>query len=153
MSKYDTAMSTAFGVPIGEPTLQKSELVVSSQEPKRMEVIQYDQNSGEFDDVRDNLTEILGKAETALETLTSLAVSEESPRAFEVLNTMLNTMADINMKLIEVEERKAKLKKLRDTGHDVDQSGNTTTVNNNVVFVGTTKDLQDQIRQRLNGNT
>lgn len=150
MGKYDTAMSTALGIPLGEPVLQKSD-IIKFDEPKTREVAVRQSDDSEFDDVKDNLADILDKAESALETLTSLAVSEESPRAFEALNTMLNTMADINMKMIEVEERKAKLKKLRETGNDGTQTDSTssTTVNNNVVFVGTTQDLQDQIRQRL----
>jgi hypothetical protein len=165
MGKYDAAMSMALGVPLSEPViLPRSEIAIADENP--VAVLEPKSESGssedkEFDDVKTNLEGILGKAEYALATLTSLAISEESPRAFEVLNTMLNSMVDINMKMIEIEERKAKLKKLR-AADNADKSptpgslnlvagSGETTVNNNVVFVGTTKELQEQLRQQMTG--
>lgn len=141
MSKIDVALSQSFDI---SPTIQKTQ-VVEYQEPSTDSTIDDD-----IDAVRSNLYSLLEKGETAIEDLTEIAKAEESPRAFEVLNSMLNTMSDISMKLIEIEERKAKLKKIQ-TESSSDSNAPTTVNNNSVVFVGTTQELQEQIRNRLSG--
>ncbi len=144
MSKIDTSLSTVFGVEAIPPSAGP---VVEYKEPKTPSTDPED----EFDGVRSNIEGLIEKGETALESLTDIAVSEESPRAFEVLNTMISTLSDLSMKLVELEERKVKLKKLRqDAATAVDpESGQPSTVNNSIVFVGTTSELHEQIAKRL----
>jgi hypothetical protein len=145
MSKIDTALSNTFQIsPIAE---NKNQLV--SYEEREIDSSNIDDD---IDAVRSNLYSLLEKGETALEDLTEIAKAEESPRAFEVLNSMLNTMSDISMKLLEIEERKIKMKKMRTDSSQQSDATNPTTVNNNVVFVGTTQELQNQIKSRLSGN-
>jgi len=142
MNKFDTALSNSFGIDVVTPNE-----VVEYKEPTE----ENSQLDDDIDSVRSNLYSLLEKGESALEDLTEIAKAEESPRAFEVLNSMLNTMSDISMKLIEIEERKAKLKKIKNENSNASDSP--TTVNNNsVVFVGTTQELQEQIKKRLSGN-
>lgn len=142
MNKFDTALSNSFGIDVVTPNE-----VVEYKEPTE----ENSQLDDDIDSVRSNLYSLLEKGESALEDLTEIAKAEESPRAFEVLNSMLNTMSDISMKLIEIEERKAKLKKIKNENSGTSDSP--TTVNNNsVVFVGTTQELQEQIKKRLSGN-
>lgn len=142
MNKFDTALSNSFGIDVVTPNE-----VVEYKEPTE----ENSQLDDDIDSVRSNLYSLLEKGESALEDLTEIAKAEESPRAFEVLNSMLNTMSDISMKLIEIEERKAKLKKIKNENSGTLDSP--TTVNNNsVVFVGTTQELQEQIKKRLSGN-
>ena len=142
MNKFDTALSNSFGIDVVTPNE-----VVEYKEPNEED----SKLDDDIDSVRSNLYSLLEKGESALEDLTEIAKAEESPRAFEVLNSMLNTMSDISMKLIEIEERKAKLKKIKNENSGTLDSP--TTVNNNsVVFVGTTQELQEQIKKRLSGN-
>ena len=142
MNKFDTALSNSFGIDVVTPNE-----VVEYKEPNEED----SKLDDDIDSVRSNLYSLLEKGESALEDLTEIAKAEESPRAFEVLNSMLNTMSDISMKLIEIEERKAKLKKIKNENSGTSDSP--TTVNNNsVVFVGTTQELQEQIKKRLSGN-
>jgi predicted RNA-binding protein len=145
MSKIDTALSNVFDV---QPAEAKQ---IIEFRPLATEVA--DTVEGDFDNVKANLYNLLEKGETAIEDLTDIARTEESPRAFEVLNSMLSTMADLSMKLIDVEERKVKLKKLSSDsdGSQISSGGNVTT--NNVVFVGTTQELQEQIKKRLTGQS
>lgn len=100
------------------------------------------------DAVRDTLYNILKQGEEAFEDLKRIAVAEESPRSFEVLNSMLGTLSDVSMKLIEVHEKKAKIKKAIDTKtSDAGAPVNNGTVNNNTVFVGTTAELQEMLKK------
>ena len=98
------------------------------------------------DAVRDTLYNILKQGEEAFEDLKRIAVAEESPRSFEVLNSMLGTLSDVSMKLLDVHEKKAKIRKQSATT----ESGapvNNGTVNNNTVFVGTTAELQEMLKK------
>lgn len=96
--------------------------------------------------VRDVLYGLLKKGEDAFTNLHQIAKAEESPRSFEVLNSMLSNLSDIAVKLMDVHEKQAKLTKAKDT-----ESGNVNngTVNNNTVFVGTTAELQ-QVLKNMN---
>lgn len=151
MSKIDNALSGVFSV----DTIPQSSSVVEYKPPEVVpykEPVTNQEDDSEFDEVKESIEALIDKGSTALESLTDIAVAEESPRAFEVLNTMLGTLSDLSMKLVELEERKVKLKKLRrelsGESSEIQESG-PHTVNNSIVFVGTTDDLHDQIAKRL----
>ena len=98
------------------------------------------------DAVRDTLYNILKQGEEAFEDLKRIAVAEESPRSFEVLNSMLGTLSDVSMKLLDVHEKKAKIRKQSTTAEN-GAPVNNGTVNNNTVFVGTTAELQEMLKK------
>lgn len=99
------------------------------------------------DAVRDTLYNLLKKGEEAFEDLKRIAVAEESPRSFEVLNSMLGQLSDIAVKLMDVHEKKTKIKKAAASPDSDAKAINNGTVNNNTVFVGTTADLQQMIKR------
>lgn len=96
--------------------------------------------------VRDTLYNLLKKGEEAFEDLKRIAVAEESPRSFEVLNSMLGQLSDIAVKLMDVHEKKNRIKKASASDSET-KAINNGTVNNNTVFVGTTADLQQMIKR------
>lgn len=98
------------------------------------------------DAVRDTLYKLLQQGSEAFEDLKRIAVAEESPRSFEVLNGMLSNLGDIATKIMEVHERKARIKKA--TAPAAGQVPiNNGTVNNSTVFVGTTAELHAMMKQ------
>lgn len=99
------------------------------------------------DAVRDTLYNLLKKGEEAFEDLKRIAVAEESPRSFEVLNSMLGQLSDIAVKLMDVHEKKNRIKKAATVQETATGAVNNGTVNNNTVFVGTTADLQEMIKR------
>lgn len=99
------------------------------------------------DAVRDTLYNLLKKGEEAFEDLKRIAVAEESPRSFEVLNSMLGQLSDIAVKLMDVHEKKNRIKKSSVVQETAAGAVNNGTVNNNTVFVGTTADLQEMIKR------
>lgn len=99
------------------------------------------------DAVRDTLYNLLKKGEEAFEDLKRIAVAEESPRSFEVLNSMLGQLSDIAVKLMDVHEKKNRIKKASVVQETAAGAVNNGTVNNNTVFVGTTADLQEMIKR------
>ena len=92
---------------------------------------------------RTNIREMLDLGNRALENAYEVAVQSESPRAYEVLSSMLKTMVDMNTQLLGIHEQKKRALALKDKTEQPAQ------VTNNVAFVGTTSDLNKLIMERL----
>jgi hypothetical protein len=86
--------------------------------------------------VKDNLVKIIERGMTAMSDLNTIANSTEKSRDFEVMSTLMKTLVETNVELLNVEV--AHKPKIGIPGA-ADQSA--TTINNNTVFVGQTKDL------------
>ena len=103
-------------------------------------------NGGTFDSanfqkdyelVQQNLKNLIGNGNVALESALKVATESDSPRAFEVVAILLKTMADLNNNVLDVH------KKAKDTTGSKVEVKQT----NNSVFVGSTKDLQNLINK------
>lgn len=85
---------------------------------------------------REKYKGILDRGEEALDGMMQLAAESEHPRAYEVLSGMLKNMADVTDKLMDLQNKKAKLQEQQPEK----PAGGNMTQNN--VFVGSTTDLQ-----------
>ena len=85
---------------------------------------------------RDNLYKIVESGNDALETLLNVAKASESPRAFEVVQQFIKTMADANKDLVELQRKKKLLKADVEKARDI----------HNNLFVGSTAELQKMIK-------
>jgi hypothetical protein len=85
---------------------------------------------------REKYKGIIDRGEEALEGMMQLAAESEHPRAYEVLSGMLKNMADVTDKLMDLQNKKAKLQEQQPKA----PAGGSMTQNN--VFVGSTTDLQ-----------
>ena len=94
----------------------------------------------DFEYARGNLIAAIEKGQEALTDIVSVAGMSQHPRAFEVVATLLKTVADANKDLLELQKRKRDL-----TG----ETAAPTTVNNNL-FVGSTTELQQLIKKQRN---
>lgn len=95
------------------------------------------------DYARANLRSLIATAQTALAHALDVAVQSESPRAYEVLATFINASADLNTKLIDVHQRESKMVAPEE------KVASTQNITNNVVFTGTTEELNDLIMKRM----
>jgi len=94
----------------------------------------------DFNVVRQNLLDIIDKGNEAIDGILSVASEGESPRAYEVVSQLISTIAGANKDLIDMH------KKMKDIREDKDDSS-PTHVTNNSLYVGSTKELQDLIKQ------
>jgi len=85
--------------------------------------------------------DIIEKGNEAVDGILSVASEGESPRAYEVVSQLINTIAGANKDLIDMH------KKMKDIRHDKDAASTSTHVTNNSLYVGSTKELQDLIKQ------
>lgn len=97
-------------------------------------------NDSEF--ARQNIREMITVGNKALENAYEVATQSESPRAYEVLSTMLKTMADINGQLLDMHAKQRQITKKSEEKLQP-------SVTNNVAFVGTTNELNQLIMEKL----
>lgn len=88
---------------------------------------------------RENLYNVIERGSDALNTLVEIANQSESPRAFEIVSTLIKTLSDANKDLLEVQTKVKKLKEETNTGPN-----NVT----NALFIGNTTELQKLIKDR-----
>ena len=119
------------------------ENVVEIIPPKQIEIINtpHEDNDIEADYnlSRRTFRSLIDKGNAAMENLTDLAKESESPRAYEVLATMMRTIADTTKDLFELQKKTKDLKGAR-------RDEPTVTVEK-AVFVGTPSDLLKRIKE------
>lgn len=142
LSKMDDQLSQIFGtdpitdlVPIPE---KKPPAVIAISE----------QLETDSSDVRENIQDLIGKGTEALDYALDLAKQSDSPRAFEVVSTLLGQMTEMNMKILEIHERIAKAKAQSPL---TEQTANKI-VNNSIVFSGSTLELSNMLKSMREEN-
>jgi len=91
----------------------------------------------DFEYARGNMINIIEKGSEALDGILDVAGMSQHPRSYEVVATLIKTLAETNKDLLELSKKK------KDIEGD---SGKPTTVNNNL-FVGSTAELQKLLKQ------
>lgn len=101
-----------------------------------------DSADNDFEYARQVYHDILAKGSQAMDEMIGVATATEHPRAFEVLSTMMKTLADVNGNLIDLHKKKKDFNK-SDTATAL--PGATT----NNVFFGSTADLQKMLIDQM----
>jgi hypothetical protein len=151
MTRLDRSLSKVFGVPeLGasakEEPMEEQEFPVATVPENSVIVAEPNSDSDQIDEdtayVKHKLKSLLANADEAFEVIVNVAKTEESPRAFEVVSTMMGQMKDIAMGILDAEAKRQKLKAgLGEEGQGQAQTVNNTQ-NNTTVFVGTTAEFQ-----------
>ena len=98
-----------------------------------------DEVVSDIEKAKENIDEILQLGKQSLDTLVQLADQSQSPRAFEVVSTMMKTLIDANKELVLMSEKK----KFAKEDHPAAQTQNNVT-NNNLIL--STTDLLKMIK-------
>ena len=93
---------------------------------------------------RRNYYDILVKGTEAMEEMMEVARATEHPRAFEVLSTMMKTLADVNGDLVDLHKKSKEIKKDDKAGGDPQLASTT-----NNMFVGSTAELQKMLMKDI----
>jgi len=136
MSKTNDALSEALGIDNAVEIIppQQAQPVINT--PHEDDDIKADYNLS-----RRTFRDLINKGNSAMESLTDLAKESESPRAYEVLATMMRTVADTTKDLFELQNKNKSLRK-------DEKKEEATTVNvEKAVFVGTTAELLHRIKE------
>ena len=98
-----------------------------------------EENEDDFKYSRENLYHIIERGQDALSGILQVAQETDHPRAYEVAGQLLKTNAENTEKLVNLQTTKKKLR-------DIEQPQRVT--NNNTLFVGSTKELQQIIKNK-----
>lgn len=98
----------------------------------------------DYDHARNNLRTLLLNGQTALQTALSVAQQSEHPRAIEVVGNLMKQLADINQQLLDLHQQKQKLDGPK-------ESAKKEVTNNNVIFTGSTADLNKLLKNMSKG--
>jgi hypothetical protein len=112
---------------IDQELIEVIEPVVQKQVP--------DDIASDYDFARQNLYDVIGKGNEALDYLLELAKASEHPRAFEVVGQLTKTLIDANTNLLDIQKKVKELTKT-DTPQNV----------TNALFVGSTSELQKLLK-------
>lgn len=117
------------------------EIIPPKKEPEIINTPHEDDDiKADYNLSRRTFRDLINKGNQAMESLTDLAKESESPRAYEVLATMMRTVADTTKDLYDLQK---KTKDLRDDGKK--EQPNVTV--EKAVFVGSPTDLLKKIKE------
>lgn len=95
---------------------------------------------------RENLYDLIENGSHALHELVEIAKASEHPRAFEVVASLMKTLTDANKDLLDIQ---TKVKKLKQEDGTAAGPNNVT----NALFVGSTTELQNMLKNNLDIDT
>lgn len=111
--------------------------------PKQTEIVntphEEDDIKADYNLSRRTFRDLINKGNAAMENLTDLAKESESPRAYEVLATMMKTIADTTKDLYDLQKKTKDLKG--------EKKEETTVTVEKAVFVGSPSDLLKRIKE------
>jgi len=117
--------------PVQPPAVIESEPVASG-----------DDIQDDYELARKTLRDLVVTSTQALEGIANLAKTSEHPRAYEVLGQMIKTTGETAKELLDLQKQKQVL-----SGEDSPSSSGDTHIGN-AIFVGSTSDLQNLIKER-----
>jgi len=100
----------------------------------------------DYEYARANFYNIIESGSEALEQMLDVAKASEHPRAYEVVSTIMKTLIDSNKELVAMSSKKAK-----DSEEVPTDSGKPVTNNN--LFVGSTSELQQMLKDLRNNES
>ena len=145
MSKTHDALSDALGIE------NNKQLEVIQNSDNTPVVLETERVPGDIEQdyalSRRTFRDLIDKGNSAIEGITDLAKESESPRAYEVLATLIKTVADTTKDLYDLQ------KKTKDLTTEEKKVADASVTNiDKAVFVGSTSDLLKQIKDKENEN-
>lgn len=104
------------------------------------------QQENDLDFARENLYDAVVKSQAAVEDMIQIAQQSQHPKAYEVLNSLIKTFADVSSGIADLQLKKQRLQGKQAAPED------SKTVNNNL-FVGSTAELQKMLQDLKSGDT
>lgn len=95
----------------------------------------------DLEEARETYKELIKQGKSGIELSYDLITATEHPRAIEVFANLINSVANINGKLVDLQATKNEVIKKKEASKEI-AGGNTVTNN---LFVGSPSDLQEMI--------
>lgn len=137
-------MQTHFGVETTE--IERAPKIVSKVPATYDEFTKQmvEHRKADYGAVRDNLINLLKDMERVVDTVIDEVRSNPSARMIESFSTLVKTFADVNKDLLSLTDKNGEPKMSSASPHETEKSPM-----NNIVFIGTSDSLIDQIRANV----
>jgi hypothetical protein len=136
MSTFDK-LDDAFNI-VPQDTVSETEIVKLEDDIKDIEK--------DYEYSREQLYNLIGKGQEAIDGIMDVARNSDHPRAYEVAFQGIKNIADMTDKLIDLQ------KKMKTIEEDTPSRKGPSTVNN-TMFIGSTAELQKFLKQSKINNT
>lgn len=133
------ALSKTLGIEHVPAEKPKQEVAVT---PVVYETTPEEDQQEDYNLSRRTFRDLINKGNSAIEDLTDLARTSESPRAYEVLATLMKTVSDATKDLYDLQKKTKELKKYDDKGKPTENI----TVEK-AVFVGSPSELLAKMKE------
>jgi len=140
--KTHDALSEALGIE-HEPETPPSVVI----ETTVVEDVGTEDQQADYALARKTFRALIDKGNNAIEDLTDLAKQSESPRAYEVLSTLMKTVSDTTKDLYDLQKKTKELNK-EDKSRPQDEQRITV---EKAVFIGSTAELLKQVKNNDQG--
>ena len=137
---HEDKIADSLGLSPMKPAVQGE--IVETPVTKQVAVNSKTDEENDYSYARDNFYNVIEKGTQALEDMLDVAKASEHPRAYEVVSTLMKTLVDANKDLVSMGEKKKK----------ESQPEEGQAVTNNNLFVGSTSELQQMLKQIRDGN-
>lgn len=135
------ALAKTIGIEIEEVELKKEKILSKTIEEKKPE-----ENTDQVEDYvlgRKTLRNLIETGTTSLEDMKDLARQSESPRAYEVLSTLMKTISEVTKDLYDLQKKTKELNEPKTPPTDDRGSINV----ERAVFVGSSSELLRKIKE------
>jgi len=126
-----------------EFNIQKVE-VIESKAIQKIDVDVTQHLDKDYEEIRTNLKDIIKRGAEAIDGILLVASETQQPRAYEVVATLIKSVADVNKDLLTMHKQ---MQDIRQDTPASKQSANQIT--NNSIFVGSTTDLQAILKGKM----
>ena len=132
MNKMNKQIDESLGM---QPIEEFHEVEIMDDKPKTPHVVGGD----DYEFARSNFYNVIEKGTIALEEMMQVAKAGESPRAYEVISTLMKTLVEANKDLVSMG-----IQNNKDT--DKDNTDDKVVKNQTAIFVGSTSELQKLLK-------
>lgn len=108
-------------------------------------------NGDDYDTVRQNLKDLIEKGQKALDEILGMAEQSQHPRFYEMVATQISTMVAANKALLEATKMQQSIDSAQAEAEEPATEKGAKHVTQNL-FVGSTAELQELMKQIKNGN-
>ena len=149
-TKLENSLNDLFDLPEDTASIVESKEVRTPEATNQLVNREGRDFTGDIDTdyryARENLYDLIENGSHALHELVEIAKASEHPRAFEVVASLMKTLTDANKDLLDIQ---TKVKKLKQEDGVPSGPNNVT----NALFVGSTAELQNMLKDNLDSDT
>ena len=139
MKKIDERISDALGL---TETIKEEILTPKPLVPTPNDTLDHADTDYKYS--RENFYSLVERGQDAIDGILEVAKEGEHPRAYEVVGQLIKNVAEVTEKLADLHEKMKKLKEVPD------HAPKSVT---NALFIGSTKELQNLLKDKSNGST